>query len=119
MRGFDDEVRQAVDAGQRRNGIELKYGQSPISINKIGSGLKVTFEDGFQAGTDLVMMATGRVPNTDSLGLEKAGVKLDQSGAVIVDAYSRSNVDHIYAVGDVTNRVNLTPCGYSRRHGIC
>lgn len=109
LRGFDDEVREAVDAGQRRNGIELKYGQSPISIKKIGSGLKVTFEDGFQAGTDMVMMATGRVPNTDGLGLEKAGVNLDRSGAVIVDAYSKSNIDHIYAVGDVTNRVNLTP----------
>ena len=109
LRGFDEEVRDAIDAGQRRNGIEVKYGQSPISIKKIGNGLKVTFEDGFQAGTDLIMMATGRVPNTDGLGLEMAGVKLDSKGAVIVDAFSKTNKNHIYAVGDVTNRVNLTP----------
>lgn len=109
LRGFDEEVRGAVDAVQKHNGIEIKYGQSPISIKKIGNGLKVTFEDGFQAGTDLIMMATGRVPNTDGLGLETAGVKLDSKGAVVVDEFSKSSKAHIYAVGDVTNRVNLTP----------
>jgi glutathione reductase (NADPH) len=109
LRGFDEEVRDAVDAGQHRNGIEVKYGQSPISIKKIGNGLKVTFEDGFQAGTDLVMMATGRAPNTWGLGLEHAGVKVNAKGAVIVNELSRTNKRHIYAVGDVTDRVNLTP----------
>ena len=109
LRGFDAEVRDAVHHGQRRNGIEVKYGQSPISIKKIGNGLKVTFEDGFQAGTDLVMMATGRTPNTWGLGLEHAGVKVNAKGAVIVNELSRTNKRHIYAVGDVTDRVNLTP----------
>ncbi|PHR92142.1 MAG: glutathione-disulfide reductase [Robiginitomaculum sp.] len=109
LRGFDEEVREAVGAGQIRNGIDVKFGQSPVSIKKIGNGFKVTFEDGFQAGTDLIMMATGRLPNTQGLGLEKAGVKSDEKGAVIVNAQSKSNVGHIYAVGDVTNRVNLTP----------
>ncbi|HFB54910.1 MAG TPA: glutathione-disulfide reductase, partial [Hellea balneolensis] len=102
LRGFDAEVRDAVHHGQRRNGIEVKYGQSPISIKKIGNGLKVTFEDGFQAGTDLVMMATGRTPNTWGLGLEHAGVKVNAKGAVIVNELSRTNKRHIYAVGDVT-----------------
>ncbi|NNC37179.1 MAG: glutathione-disulfide reductase [Acidimicrobiales bacterium] len=109
LRGFDEEVRDAVTAGQRLNGINVKFGQSPISVKKIGNGLKVTFEDGIQIGTDLIMMATGRVPNTHGLGLENAGVKLNEKGAVIVDAYSQSSVKHIYAVGDVTDRVNLTP----------
>jgi len=109
LRGFDDEVRDAVDAGQRLNRIDMKYGQAPISIKKIGSGLKVTFEDGFQAGTDLIMMATGRVPNTKGLGLEAAGVNMDAKGAVMVDEFSCTSQKHIYAVGDVTNRVNLTP----------
>ena len=109
LRGFDDEVRDAVDAGQRLNGIDIKYGQAPISIKKIGSGLKVTFADGFQAGTDLIMMATGRVPNTKGLGLEAAGVNMDTKGAVMVDEFSCTSQQHIYAVGDVTNRVNLTP----------
>jgi len=109
LRGFDEEVRDAVDAGQRRNGVDIKYGQAPISIKKIGNGLKVTFEDGFQAGTDLIMMATGRVPNTRGLGLDAAGVNMDSKGAVMVDEFSCTNQKHIYAVGDVTNRVNLTP----------
>ncbi len=109
LRGFDEDVRQAVDKGQRLNGIDVKYGQSPISIKKIGGGLKVTFEDGFQVATDMVMMATGRVPHTYGLGLEKAGVKLDSKGAVIVNEFSKTNKANIYAVGDVTDRVNLTP----------
>lgn len=109
LRGFDEEVQDAVDGGQRRNGIDIKYGHSPVSIKKIGNGLKVTFDDGSQMGTDLVMMATGRVPSTRGLGLETAGVKLDDKGAVIVDPYSKSTRSNIYAVGDVTNRVNLTP----------
>jgi len=109
LRGFDDEVRDAVEAGQRLNGIEIKYNQSPKSIKKIGNGYKMTFEDNSQIGTDLIMMATGRVPSTKGIGLEKAGVKLNDKGAVEVDGFSQSSVKHIYAVGDVTDRVNLTP----------
>ena len=109
LRGFDDDVREAVHKGQVLNNIDVKYGQSPISIKKIGGGLKVTFEDGIQVATDLVMMATGRVPNTYGLGLEKAGVKMNDSGAVIVNEFSKTNKANIYAVGDVTDRVNLTP----------
>jgi len=109
LRGFDEEVRDAVTTGQRLNGINVKFGQAPISVKKIGNGLKVTFEDGIQVGTDLIMMATGRVPNTAGLGLENAGVKLNSKGAVIVDGFSQSSQKHIYAVGDVTDRVNLTP----------
>jgi len=109
LRGFDRDVREAVHKGQRLNRIDVKYGQSPLSIKKIGGGLKVTFEDGFQVATDLVMMATGRVPNTSGLGLEKAGVKMNDKGAVIVNEFSKTNKAHIYAVGDVTDRVNLTP----------
>ena len=109
LRGFDDEVREAVHKGQVLNGIDVKYGQSPISVKKIGNGLKVTFEDGIQIGTDLIMMATGRAPNTKGLGLDLAGVKTNEKGAVIVDGYSQSSQKHIYAVGDVTDRVNLTP----------
>ncbi len=109
LRGFDADVRDAVGKGQVLNGIDVKYEQNPVSIKKIGGGLKVTFEDGSQIATDLVMMATGRVPNTAGLGLEKAGVKTQDNGTVIVNEFSKTNKTHIYAVGDVTNRVNLTP----------
>jgi len=109
LRGFDEDVRSAVDKGQAINGIDVKFGQSPSSIKKIGGGLKVSFADGTQIATDMIMMATGRVPNTFGLGLEKAGVKMAGNGAIIVDEFSKTNKAHIYAVGDVTDRVNLTP----------
>src|SRR6185295_10610086 len=72
-------------------------------------GLEVRYTDGPHQKTDLVLFATGRKPNTAKLGLERAGVKLAADGAVIVDQYSRSSVESIYAIGDVTNRINLTP----------
>lgn len=109
LRGFDEEVRNAVNEGQLKNGIAMKYGLSPTSIKKIGNGFKVTFDDGSQMGTDLVVMATGRVPNTHGLGLETAGVALNGKGAIAVNEFSKSTTDSIYAVGDVTDRVNLTP----------
>jgi glutathione reductase (NADPH) len=71
--------------------------------------LKVIFQDKTELAFDLVLFATGRLPNTADLGLEQAGVKLGADGAVQVDAYSKSSVDSIHAIGDVTNRLNLTP----------
>ena len=109
LNGFDADVRRVVDRVQDTNGIDLRFGASPTEIKKVGGGYKVTFDDGTQMGTDLVMMATGRKPHTIGLKLEKAGVETDKNGAVIVDEFSQSTVANIYAVGDVTNRVNLTP----------
>ena len=109
LRGFDEEVRAQVGEVQASNEIDLKFNISPTEIKKTSGGYIVTFDDGSKIGTDLVFMATGRQPNTATLGLENAGVKVDKSGAVIVDKYSKSSAKNIYAVGDVTNRVNLTP----------
>lgn len=109
LKGFDSEVREQVDALQVNNKIDVKFNISPTEIKKTPGGYIVTFNDGSKIGTDLVFMATGRKPNTDTLGLENAGVKVDRSGAIVVDAYSQSSTKNIYAVGDVTNRVNLTP----------
>ena len=109
LNGFDSEVRDEVGAVQTNNEIDLKFNVSPIEIKKTTGGYIVTFDDGSKIGTDLVFMATGRKPNTNKLGLENAGVDVDASGAIIVDKYSQSSVKNIYAVGDVTNRVNLTP----------
>ena len=109
LNGFDSEVRSEVDEVQANNKIDVKFNVSPTEIKKTSGGYIVTFDDGSKIGTDLVFMATGRTPNTATLGLENAGVKVDKSGAVVVDKYSKSSTDNIYAVGDVTNRVNLTP----------
>ena len=109
LNGFDEDVRNKVAEVQELNGVTLKFGCSPKEIKKTDGGYIVTMNDGTKIGTDLVMMATGRKPHTPGLGLENAGVEVDDSGAVVVDKYSQSSVKNIYAVGDVTNRVNLTP----------
>ncbi|MGB6231435.1 MAG: glutathione-disulfide reductase [Litorimonas sp.] len=109
LNGFDAEVRDEVGDLQIRNGIDTRFNISPTEIRKTEGGLIVSFDDGSKIGTDCVLMATGRRPKTDTLGLETAGVKVESSGAVIVDEFSRTSQPNIYAVGDVTNRVNLTP----------
>ena len=117
LNGFDADVREAVLEVQKNNGIDVKFSISPKEIKKTAGGYIVTFDDGSKIGTDLVFMATGRKPYTKTLGLENAGVKVDDNGAIVVDKYSKSSVKNIYAVGDVTNRVNLTPVAI--REGVC
>ncbi len=109
LNGFDEDVRSEVGEAQLHNKIELRFNVSPTEIKKTGGGYIVTFNDGTKIGTDMVFMGTGRMPHTLGLGLENAGVKIDGKGAVIVDEFSKTNKRNIYAVGDVTNRVNLTP----------
>jgi len=109
LKGFDDDVRECVGQGQEQAGIEMRYNISPTAIKKLGKGLKVSFDDGSQVGTDMVFMATGRKPYTPALNLAAAGVETTPDGAVKVDKFSQTSAKNIYAVGDVTNRVNLTP----------
>ena len=109
LRGFDADVRDVVGEHQALAGIDTRFGLSPTEIKKSAGGYIVTFDDGSKIGTDLIFMATGRKAHTVDLGLDKAGVKTAGCGAVLVDEYSRTNVKNIYAVGDVTDRVNLTP----------
>ena len=90
----------------KKKGVAIRMQSNPARLDP---GIKVTYEDGSIEETDLVMFATGRKPNTAGLGLDAAGVRLGADGAVVVDAYSRSSVDSIHAIGDVTNRLNLTP----------
>jgi glutathione reductase (NADPH) len=106
LRGFDAELGTLLGEEMTEKGVSILLRTNPASI---ASDLGVTFEDGSAARFDLVMFATGRRPNTAGLGLESAGVKLAADGAVIVDNYSKSSVDSIHAIGDVTNRLNLTP----------
>lgn len=109
LNGFDSEIRDEVGTVQTENGIDVKFNISPVEIKKTTGGYIVSFDDGSKIGTDVVFMATGRKPNTDTLGLEDAGVEMDSNGAIKVDAFSKTTADSVYAVGDVTNRVNLTP----------
>jgi len=118
LRGFDEDMRHAVHEALTHAGVDMKIVTMLTRIEKTEKGLCVTLTDGSVVETDHVMLATGRHPHTKGLGLETAGVKLDHEGAVIVDHFSKSNVDSIYAVGDVTNRVALTPVAIREGHAF-
>ena len=109
LRDFDGDLRDALAETMRKHGIDIRIDTEIARIDKEAQGYRVHFKRGDSLEARLVMAATGRLPNTAGLGLEKAGVALGWSGHVVVDEYSRSSVDNIYAVGDVTDRVNLTP----------
>jgi glutathione reductase (NADPH) len=108
LRGFDAELGTRIAEEMAAKGVNVCFGCEPAAIRN-RNHLEIEFTDGRIEQTDLVMFATGRRPNTARLGLESAGVKLAADGAVIVDRYSASSVPSIHAVGDVTNRLNLTP----------
>ena len=109
LRGFDDDVRNALAGELVKKGIDLRVETTIDKIDKTESGLLLHLSDRTTLETDLIMAATGRKPNTQNLGLDAAGVALDDKGAVEVDEYSRSSQPNIYAVGDVTDRIALTP----------
>lgn len=110
LRGFDDDIRSTVHEELVRSGVHVITRTVFERIEDLGEGRKrVHLDNGQHIDTDVVMYAIGRTPYVDGLGLENAGVELDDKGAIKVDAFSKTSVDTIYAVGDVTNRVNLTP----------
>ena len=118
LRGFDDDVRGFLAAEMRKKAIDLRFDTSIESLARNGGAIRATLTGGVTLEADLVMYATGRAPNTAGLGLEEAGIALDAKGAVVVDAYSKSSVDNIYAVGDVTDRINLTPVAIREGHAV-
>jgi glutathione reductase (NADPH) len=109
LKGFDDHIRTHVQADMQRQGVQIHTQVIFKSIEKTPSGLVAHLSNGASIEADVIMAAIGRKPNIAGLGLERAGVELDAHGAIEVDRFSQTNVASIYAVGDVTNRVNLTP----------
>ena len=110
LRGFDEDIRKSVHEEIERSGVKVVLQTVIEKIMDQGDGSKrVYLSDGTTIDADIVMYATGRNPHTVGLGLEKAGIDVDKDGAVVVDAYSKSTANNVYAVGDVTNRVTLTP----------
>jgi glutathione reductase (NADPH) len=109
LRGFDEDVRSHLSEEIEKRGIRLIVGARHDRIEKTDEGLLNHLTNGIAWPSDVVMFATGRVPYVHGLGLEAAGVALNDRGAVAVNDYSQTNVPHIYAVGDVTDRINLTP----------
>ncbi len=109
LRGYDETIRDRLLTISMMKGIDFKFHVAFERIEKQGDGLKVNMDGTDPIEADAVMFAIGRQPNTEGLGLETAGVEIDDKGAVVVDADNKSTCDSIYAVGDVTNRVQLTP----------
>ncbi|MGI3210463.1 glutathione-disulfide reductase [Roseovarius tibetensis] len=109
LRGFDEEARGLVSDEMIQSGVDLHLGTNIKSMEPVEGGYRVSATNGTEATFGEVMVATGRAPNTQQLGLEDAGVTLGRNGEILVDAYSQTGVPSIYAIGDVTDRVNLTP----------
>jgi glutathione reductase (NADPH) len=109
LRGFDDEIRHFVAGEMQKAGVDLRLNAGVVDIRQTPEGLRAELEDGNVVLADAVLYATGRQPNVQGLGLDAVGVTQGAQGEVIVDAHYRTNVPSIWAVGDVTNRVQLTP----------
>jgi len=109
LRGFDKDLRTALHQEMEKKGIRIITGSVFDEIEKTDTGLKAHLSNGEVIDTGAVMLAIGRNPYTQGLGLEKVGVKLGSKGEILVDRFSATNVENIYAVGDVTDRANLTP----------
>jgi len=118
LRGFDDDLRRGVREAMTRRGVEVICGAALTAIEGTPGNLRTRLSTGETIETDQVMLAMGRRPNTHGLGLEAAGVDLDALGAVVVDRFSQSSTDNVFAVGDVTNRLNLTPVAIREGHAF-
>jgi glutathione reductase (NADPH) len=118
LRGFDDDVRELLRSEMERRGIKVITRQTVDGVEKIEHGYCAELSDRRSFTVDRVMFATGRWPNVKGLGLEAAGVALARTGGIAVDDFSRTSVPHIHAVGDVTNRVNLTPVAIREGHAF-
>ena len=109
LRGFDKEIRDHVAEEMVRSGVSISLNADVTKINVTASGLELTDPNDETETFDKVLAATGRRPNSDDLGLDDAGIQIGQTGEILVDDYSKSSSSSVYAIGDVTNRSNLTP----------
>jgi glutathione reductase (NADPH) len=119
LRGFDEDMRNGLRDAMARAGVVQKFGVLPTRIErKRDDSMRVTLSNGEVVEADQTLIAIGRAPNTNGLGLEAAGVKLGSHGAVKVDEHLSTNVASIHAVGDVTDRINLTPVAIREGHTL-
>jgi glutathione reductase (NADPH) len=118
LRGFDQDIREALAEALTSQGVVLHPNSRPESVAADGDGRVLTYGGGEMLAVDVVFFATGRRPSTAGLGLDRAGVSTDKGGAVIVDDHLRTSQPHIFAMGDVTDRVNLTPVATAEGHAL-
>jgi glutathione reductase (NADPH) len=118
LRGFDDDVRHHLRVELEKRGLHVLTGCQVAAIDRVHGHFSVHLSGGNAVTVDRVMFAVGRPPNVKGLGLENAGVRLADNGGIAVDEYSQTSTPNIYAVGDVTNRINLTPVAISEGHAF-
>ena len=118
LRGFDDEARGHVANAMQAGGIDIHCGTDVLRLEKTATGIRAVATDGSEREFDLVLYATGRKPNAAGLGLEALGVEFGRNGQIVVDEWSQTAVPSIFAVGDVTDRVNLTPVAIREGHAF-
>lgn len=118
LRGFDEDIRAHMAEALPDRGINLISGHTIAEVQKAADGYKVILDDGRCLACDAVMAATGRVPNIEGLGLEAVGVQTNSRGAIGVNEWNQTNIASIYAVGDVTDRFNLTPVAIAEGHAF-
>jgi len=118
LRGFDQDIRSALAEEMTQRGIEIRARTRVVRVDKTAGGMVATLLDGTEIAADAILYATGRGPNARNLGLEEVGVRLTEAGAVAVDDAQRTAVPHIYAIGDVTDRLNLTPVAIAEGRAI-
>ena len=109
LRGFDKEIRDHVAEEMAKNGISISLNEDVTKINVTAEGLELVNSEGKKENFDKILTATGRTPNSDDLGLDNSGVQIGEKGEILVDNFSKSSRESVYAIGDVTNRSNLTP----------
>jgi glutathione reductase (NADPH) len=119
LRGFDDDLRINLATAMRKRGIDLRFETTVTRIDRTDRAeVRATLSQGPALEANLILFATGRAAHTQGVGLEEAGVMLDGVGAVVVDHYSRTSTENIYAIGDVTNRKNLTPIAIAEGRAV-
>ncbi len=118
LRGFDEDIRAAAAEALAASGMTLNPDVTPTRIARLGDHMMVSLSNGHMKEVDAVFFCTGRAPNTRGLGLDRAGIAITPAGAVIVDEDHRTSVPHIFAIGDVLDRVNLTPMATAVGHAL-
>jgi glutathione reductase (NADPH) len=118
LSGFDGDLREAVTEGVTASGVALHAGCTLVAVEQTGRGLRASLSNGARLDVDCVLCAVGRVPNTADLGLDAARVMTDDVGAVTVDEYGRTTVSHVFAVGDCTDRITLTPVALAEGQAV-
>ena len=118
LRGFDDDLRTGLEKEMRKRGIDLRFSTTVDTVERTAGGLRATLSSGAHVEADQFLTAIGRVPRTQGLGLVEAGIKVDAVGAVCVNELSQTSVPNIYAIGDCTNRLNLTPVAIAEARAL-